>query len=119
MGKKSPLEFYDEELSRTIRHIQEGLQEYEWPSDGKTSQAEQLVKVDKLLTCAGIFVQQIESEVRGMPKKSDEKTQWKEIVQFRKDTLSHLAEERAKVKEFQFPALDEDTKTTTSNTVTN
>lgn len=125
MTKKSPLEFYDEELSRTIRQIQQGLLDVEWPSaptttthvdnnkdSGETatmatSQEDTLDTVDKLLTCSGVFVQQMELVVQGMPRRQPETKQWKEIVEFRKATLSVLVAERANVKLFRFPTLDE------------
>ena len=116
MTKKSPLEFYDEELSRTIRQIQQGLQDLEWPSAASaaseestvattTSPEDILTTVDKLLTCSGVFLQQMEVTIRGLPSK-EEKKQWKEILQFRKNTLSVLAADRANVKVFQFPTMD-------------
>ncbi|CAB9505594.1 expressed unknown protein [Seminavis robusta] len=104
---KSPLEFYDEELSRTIRQIQEGLLELEWPSpDAKTSQEDHLEKVDKLLTTADMFLQQIATEARAM-QQGQEKTQWLEIVKFRRGTLNHLKKDRANVNIFQFPSLED------------
>lgn len=116
MTKKSPLEFYDEELSRTIRQIQQGLQDLEWPSAASaaseestvattTSPEDTLTTVDKLLTCSGVFLQQMEVTIRGLPSK-EEKKQWKEILQFRKNTLSVLAADRVNVKLFQFPTMD-------------
>jgi len=123
MTKKSPIEFYDEELSRTIRQIQQGLLELEWPSfpssskdttatatafeTAATRKPEDIrASVDKLLTCAGVFIQQIELVVQGMPRRSLEKAQWTEILDFRKSTLAVLAEERASVKMFQFPSVE-------------
>jgi len=119
MTKKSPLEFYDEELSRTIRQIQEMLMEVEWPSVDKTepSQEDQLATIDKLLTTCGIFVQQIELDVRRMERGDPDKKQWQEIVKFRKATLGHLAKERSNVQIFEFPAMESgeaDTKGTTA-----
>ena len=65
-----------------------------------------LTSVDKLLTCSQVFLQQMEVTLLGLSSK-DEKKQWKEILQFRKNTLSVLATDRANVKIFQFPTLDD------------
>ena len=113
----SAIEFYDEELSRTIRLIQEAIDEAE------------LSKVDKYLRSANMFLQQIEYEVNKELKKQgssarrrrgrrmlilpffqrrqeqqdkenkipQQEQQWLDIVEFRKSTLQHLMSERDRV----------------------
>ena len=113
----SAIEFYDEELSRTIRFIQEAIDEAE------------LSKVDKYLRSANMFLQQIEYEVNKELKKTQgsarrqrrrrllpipfffrrnqqeqdkenipqQEQQWLDIVEFRKSTLQHLMSERDRV----------------------
>ena len=104
---KSPFEFYDEELSRTIRLIQQTLVNVE---QGATT----LSELDKLFNSATVFVRQMQMQVDALspppptrqktkkkPKNDadDETTrqQWMEILQFRRDTLAILATERAKI----------------------
>ena len=87
MTKKSPLEFYDEELSRTIRQAQQALLNVE--QGGTTAD------LDKLLNSSSVFLRQIEVAVQDLPRQ--ERKEWKEILEFRRETLGVLATERAKV----------------------
>lgn len=89
MTKKSPLEFYDEELSRTIRQVQQALLNVE--QGGGTTTAD----LDKLLNSSSVFLRQIEVAVQDLPRQ--ERKEWKEILEFRRETLGVLATERAKV----------------------
>ena len=108
--KKSPIEFYDEELSRLIRQVQEKLEEAE------------VSNVDRLLGSANMFLQQIEHEVNKKKKQAKassgrrrrliplfqrqaqqqsqeegDEDEWIQIIEFRKTTLQHLMSERDKL----------------------
>ena len=88
------MEFYDEELSRTIRQIQQALMNVETAS-ATTTTTTSAQDLDKLLNSSSVFLRQIEFAVADLPR--NEQKQWTEIVQFRRDTLAVLATERAKV----------------------
>ena len=79
------IEFYDEELSRTLRQIQELLANE--PSNPQ---------LDKLFTNAAAYLNQMMTIHRQAFKKSkdssiaNEYQQWKEIIQFRQQTFQTL-----------------------------
>ena len=93
--KTSPLEFYDEELSRTIRQVQLALIAVE--SDNSNSSSS-LANVDKLLNASRVFLHQMQMAVKELPNnnRDSSKAQWTEILSFRQDTLAILTMERAK-----------------------
>ena len=81
-AKKNPLEFYDEELSRTIRQIQE------LEMEGKDA--------TRLYMNCDVYLQQMAVVVRRMKSSSSEKKQWQEVLQFREDALRQLRGEPRK-----------------------
>lgn len=74
---KSPIEFYDEELSRMIREIQRMQVE-----DASSPE------LDRLFVSCGAYIQQMNHEAKRMQR--DEKKQWLEIIKFRTNTYRHL-----------------------------
>jgi hypothetical protein len=82
MSKSSPIEFYDEELSRTVRQIQQLLLDN---ADNGCSRR----SPDALFVSCRAYLQQMTHEAKHM-RHRDEKKQWMEIIQFRSDTLGHL-----------------------------
>ena len=75
------MEFYDEELSRTFRQIQQLFIDNE--------EDEKQRNPDKLFISCGAYLQQMTREVKLM-KRGEEKKQWTEIIKFRKDAFKHL-----------------------------
>lgn len=75
MATKSPIEFYDEELSRTFRQIQLAQLEGENP--------------EKLFISCSAYLGQMSHEIRKMPR-GQEKNQWTELLKFRNDALKQL-----------------------------
>ena len=71
------IEFYDEELSRTIRQIQEML-----ANDASNP------RLDQLFTTAAAYLQQM--QLLTLQIKSKDNKQWKEIIDIRKTTFQHL-----------------------------
>ena len=80
------MEFYDEELSRTFRQLQELLQD-----DASNP------RLNQLFNSCGAYIQQMNREVQNM--KGDDKKQWKEIIGFRAETFKQL---QAAVHEVEF-----------------
>lgn len=80
------MEFYDEELSRSFRQLQELLQ------DDASSP-----RLDQIFKSCGAYIQQMNREVQSM--KGNEKKQWKEILGFRAQTFKQL---QAAVHEVHF-----------------
>eukprot|EP00980_Cylindrotheca_fusiformis_P009033 scaffold1939_cov92-Cylindrotheca_fusiformis.AAC.6 len=74
----SQMEFYDEELSRSFRQLQEMMQ-----TDASSP------RLDQLFVTCGAYIQQMNREVRQMS--GSEKKQWKEILGFRAATGNELA----------------------------
>ena len=72
------MEFFDEELSRTYRQIQELLS-----TDPANPRLDQL-----FLTC-GAYIEQMQREANRMSYGA-EKKQWKEILMFRSETFRQL-----------------------------
>ena len=84
-SNRSPIEFYDEELSRMIREIQ--MLQMEDASSPK---------LDKLFVSCGAYIQQMTHEARGMQRQ--EKGQWLEIIKFRTNTYRHLQNQTHEVQ---------------------
>lgn len=80
------MEFYDEELSRSFRQLQEIMQ------DDASSP-----RLDQLFNSCEAYIQMMNREVQMM--KSVEKKQWKEILGFRTETFRRL---QAQVHEVEF-----------------
>jgi hypothetical protein len=82
----SQMEFYDEELSRSFRQLQEIMH-----SDASSP------RLDQLFVTCGAYIQQMNREVQQMS--GTEKKQWKEILGFRAETFRQL---QAAVHEVEF-----------------
>jgi hypothetical protein len=81
------MEFYDEELSRSFRQLQEIMQ-----NDASSPRLNQL-----FLTC-GAYLQQMNRQIQVMS--GAEKKQWKQIIGFRAETFRLLQEQ---THEVEFP----------------
>eukprot|EP00339_Tiarina_fusa_P007056 CAMPEP_0117022008 /NCGR_PEP_ID=MMETSP0472-20121206/16587_1 /TAXON_ID=693140 ORGANISM="Tiarina fusus, Strain LIS" /NCGR_SAMPLE_ID=MMETSP0472 /ASSEMBLY_ACC=CAM_ASM_000603 /LENGTH=88 /DNA_ID=CAMNT_0004727745 /DNA_START=58 /DNA_END=324 /DNA_ORIENTATION=- len=79
MTKRNPMEFYDEELSRTFRQIQEML-------DKDASNP----RLDNLFVTCRMYIQQMKAGCHKMKDRSEQKEQWQEIIKFRSDTFRVL-----------------------------
>ena len=84
------MEFYDEELSRTIRQVQALLLEFQ--QQGRVTQEEQRIKLQPLMRSCDAYLAQLQAET-GRLKSKQERKEWKELVHFRRAAVSQLKEQ--------------------------